>query len=534
MDWNIADVWDTVAARVADEPALLHGDRVVSWRTFEREAAALARFLVERGARPNDKLAVYAYSRPEWMIAVYAAFKARLVPVNVNYRYRRDELHYLFDNSDAVAVVFEGGFAENIEPIRDELPTLQTFVQLDDGSPQAPWATPYAEVARADATALAIERSGDDMLFIYTGGTTGMPKGVMWRQEDIWFTLGGGGDPITGEGKPKTLAEHGDNVSAGANRIRLLPASPLMHGTGLLTALSALNSGGSVVTLAGRKFDAHELWQAAASSAVNVIAIVGDVFARPMADALDEKRYDLSSLRMIISSGVMFSPETKERLLDHHAGMFIIDTLGASEATGMGIAISSAANRGERAKFSIGSRVKVFTDDGREVVPGSGEIGRVARAGYIPVGYYKDPEKSARTFPVYDGVRYSVPGDYATVAADGSITLLGRGSQCINTGGEKVYPEEVEEIIKRHPRVRDAAVVGLPDARWGQAVTAVIEPVAGQGVDETEIRALVRESLADYKVPKRVFCVPSIGRSPAGKMDYKTVTETAKRLAGVP
>ena len=533
MGWNIADIWETVASRVGNEPALLHGDRVVSWSEFDREANALARFLVERGAHVGDKLAIYSYSRPEWMIAVYAAFKARLVPVNVNYRYRQDELRYLLDNSDAVAVVFEGAFAENLEHLRAELPKLKCCVQLDDGTARASWATPYSDVIRGDAKPYVVERSPDDLLFIYTGGTTGMPKGVMWRQEDVFSTLGGGGDPITGDGKPTTLQEHGDKVARGDNRLRLLPASPLMHGTGLLTALSALFNGGSVVTLAGRKFDAHELWQAVESKQVNVLAIVGDVFARPMADALDEKSYDLSSLRMIISSGVMLSLEIKERLLTHHAGMFIFDSLGASEATGFGIAISSAANKGDRAKFKVGTRVKVFTDDDREVAPGSGERGRVARSGYIPIGYYKDPEKSARTFPIIDGVRYSMPGDYATVEADGTITLLGRGSHCINTGGEKVYPEEVEEIIKRHPRVRDAAVVGLPDKKWGQAVTALVEPEAGQGVDEDEIRALVRESLADYKVPKRVFSVPSIGRSPAGKMDYKNVTETAKRLAGI-
>ena len=532
MGWNIADIWETNASRAGSEPALLHGDRVVSWAEFDREANALARFLVGHGAQPGEKLAIYSYSRPEWMIAVYAAFKARLVPVNVNYRYRHDELLYLLDNSDAVAIVFEGTFAENLEPLRAELPKLRSYVQLDDGTARTAWATPYADVARGDSSPYVVERSADDMLFIYTGGTTGMPKGVMWRQEDVWFTLGGGGDPITGEGKPATLEEHGENVARGDNRIRLLPASPLMHGTGLLTALSALFGGGSVVTLTGRKFDAHELWQAVESKQVNVLAIVGDVFGRPMADALDEKSYDLSSLRMIISSGVMFSPETKERLLSHYGAMFIVDSLGASEGTGFGIAISSAANKGDRAKFTVGTRVKVFTDDNREVTPGSGERGRVARAGYIPVGYYKDPEKSARTFPVIDGVRYSMPGDYATVEADGTITLLGRGSQCINTGGEKVYPEEVEEIIKRHPRVRDAAVVGLPDKKWGQAVTALVEPQAGEGVDEDEIRALVRESLADYKVPERVFCVPNIGRSPAGKMDYKGVTELAKRLAG--
>jgi 3-oxocholest-4-en-26-oate---CoA ligase len=532
MSWNLADVWEAVAARAGGEPSLMHGDTELSWAELDRRADALAHFLVARGAKPDDKIAIYSYSRPEYIVALFAAFKARLVPVNVNYRYRQEELSYLFENSDSVAVVFEGAFADNIAPLRARLPKLTTYVQLDDGSPLAPWAASYDDIVSAKADTYRTERSGDDLLFIYTGGTTGMPKGVMWRQEDVWFTLGGGGDPIGGEGKPSSLAEHGDNVERGLFRMRLLPASPLMHGTGLLTAISALMHGGSIVTLTGQKFDAHELWSAVERKSVNVLAIVGDVFARPMADALDEKRYDLSSLRMIISSGVMFSPEIKKRLLAHHDGMMIVDSLGASEATGIGVSITSAGSASEPAKFKIGSRVKVFTDDEREVLPGSGERGRVGRAGPIPVGYYKDPEKSARTFPVIGGVRYSMPGDYATVAEDGTIVLLGRGSQCINTGGEKVFPEEVEEVLKRHPRVRDAAVVGLPDEKWGQAVTAVVEIQGTGAIDEDEIRALVRNSLAGYKVPKRVFAVPTLGRSPSGKMDYKAVTEAARRMAG--
>jgi fatty-acyl-CoA synthase len=532
MGWNLADVWETAARTLPDEPALIHGDRTVTWREFDADACSLARFLIGRGAKPDDKLAIYTYSRPEYLVAVFAAFKARLVPVNVNYRYRQEELLYLFDNSDAVAVVFEGTFAENLAPLRGQLPKLKSYIQVDDGTPRAEWGTPYEEVLDTASNALAIERSGDDLLFIYTGGTTGMPKGVMWRQEDLWTTLGGGGDPITGDGKPGSLPEHAENVRNGVNRLRLLPASPLMHGTGLFTAISSLMHGGSIVTLAGRKFDAHELWQAVQDKQVNVIAIVGDVFARPMAEALDEKSYDLSSLRMIISSGVMFSPEIKQRLFAHHGGMLIVDSLGASEATGIGVSISSAGGAGDRASFKIGNRVKVFADDGKEVAPGSGERGRVGRAGPIPVGYYKDPVKSAQTFPTIGGVRYSMPGDYATVAEDGTIVLLGRGSVCINTGGEKVFPEEVEEVIKRHPKVRDAAVVGLPDEKWGQAVTAIVECAGGEQIDEEEIRSLVRDTLAGYKVPKRVFSVPTLGRSPAGKMDYKAVTETARRLAG--
>ncbi len=531
INWNLADIWEAVAAARGDAPALLHADRTVTWNQFDRRTNALAAHLIASGARPNDKLAIYSYNRPEWVEAVAAAFKARMVPVNINYRYREEELAYIFDNSDAVAAVFAAGFAQNVDAIRAKLPKLRTMLVLDDGEPTPDWAEDYEKAVAgpcADTSPLEIERSPDDLLFIYTGGTTGMPKGVMWRQEDIWFSLGGGGDLITGEGKPESVAEHTDRVRDGG--LRLAVCCPLMHGTGLLTAINALSMGGSVVTLPSRKFDAAELFREVESKQVNALAIVGDVFARPMITELDKNPYDLSSLRSIVSSGIMFSPACKRALSDHHDGMMIIDSYGSSEATGLGISVTAAGGETTLARFSIGNRVKCFTDDGREVLPGSGERGRVGRAGYIPIGYYKDAKKTAETFITFEGTRYAVPGDYATVEEDGTLTLLGRGSVCINTGGEKVFPEEVEEVLKRHPGVEDAAVVGLPDDKWGQAITALVTVRGGGNLAEDDLRNHVRRNLAGYKIPKRVFCVNSLGRSPAGKMDYKGVTLRAKEL----
>ena len=529
MEWNIADILEALATVRGDAPALLHGARSISWNEFDRRTNALAHRLRAAGARPDDKLAIYAYNRPEWMEAVAAAFKARMVPVNINYRYREEELAYIFDNSDSVAVVFEGAFGERVDTLRGRLPKLSTFIQIDDGEPRQDWAEDYEGIAAGDPTPVDMGRSGDDLLFIYTGGTTGMTKGVMWRQEDVWFSLGGGGDLLTGAGKPESLAEHVGRCAGGG--VRLIPCCPLMHGTGLLTAINALTMGGTLVTLPSRKFDAAELWREVQSKQVNALSIVGDVFARPMIAELERGDYDLSSLAMIVSSGIMFSPECKRALVDKHPGMMIIDSYGSSEATGLGTSVTSASGETKAAKFEVGNRVKVFTDDGREVTPGSGERGRVGRAGYIPIGYYKDPEKTAETFITYQGVRYAVPGDYATVEADGTLTLLGRGSVCINSGGEKIFPEEVEEVLKRHPDIEDAAVVGLPDPRWGQAITALVTIREGRRLDEDATRDFVRGVLAGYKVPKRIFIVEDLGRSPSGKMDYKGVTAKAAHLA---
>jgi len=537
MSWNLGDIFDTLGEAVpGDNPALLHGESAVSWTAFTRRTNNLAAALRAGGARPGDKVALYLRNRPEYLETTVACFKARLVHVNVNFRYLADELQYIIDNADAKFVVFAGEFADRLDALRPRLPKVQTYLQVDDGTPFAPFAEAYEPLAaEGSGTPLGSERSPDDLLFLYTGGTTGMPKGVMWRSEDLWGALGGGGNPVLGEAPVASLDDLATRVRARGPGFRHLPACPLMHGTGLFTALITLGAGGAIATLPGVNFDPHELWQAVGRQAINTIAIVGDAFAKPMLRALDERRgdYRLDTLLSIISSGVMWSPEVKRALLAHHPNMILFDSFGSSEAVGFGASITTAAGESRTGRFQLAEKVKVFTEDGREVQPGSDESGVVAHGGPIPVGYYKDPEKTARTFRVINGVRYVIPGDWCRVEADGALTLLGRGSVCINTAGEKVYPEEVEEMLKTHPAVYDAVVVGVPDEKWGQAVVGVVELNPGTRVSEEEIRAHVRQRLAGFKTPKRVLVVESIGRAANGKADYAGMARLAEqRLAG--
>jgi fatty-acyl-CoA synthase len=407
---------------------------------------------------------------------------------------------------------------------------------LQVGGVPAPVAGSFQALCEeGDGAPLSIARSPDDLLFVYTGGTTGMPKGVMWRHEDLWGAMRGGESiPANGGVRPASVDVHVRNVGAFGPGPVQIPACPLMHGTGLFTAILNLLSGGCCVTLTSESFDPEELFDAVSRHRVVSIVIVGDAFARPMQKALDAHpgRWDLSSLRIALSSGVMWSQETKQGLLRHHPGMVLADMFGASEAVGFGASITSAKGGSRTAKFVIGDDCKVFSEDHREVAPGSGERGFIARRGPIPLGYHKDPEKTAATFPTIDGVRYSVPGDWCTVEADGTLTLLGRGSVCINTAGEKVYPEEVEEALKTHPDVEDALVVGVPDEKWGQAVTAVVEMSRGTDLDEGSLRQYVRQHLAGYKAPKRIVAVKSMFRAPNGKADYKGAASYARQQLG--
>ena len=521
-DWNYADVWETVAATVPDAPALVHGDRRLTWADLDRRADAVARALLDRGVKSQDKVAQYLYNCPEYLESVFASVKAGLVPVNTNYRYTEDELVYLWDNADAVAVVFHGCFTERIERIRDRVPRVATWLWVDDGSGPCPsWALDYESVATVagERAAPPWGRSGDDLIMLYTGGTTGMPKGVMWRQDDLFCRLNNGNlikVPEDGglEGVRKTIVGPGPKI---------LPACPLMHGTGAFTAYGTMSVGGCVVMLPGRSFDAAQLLETVEAENVNVLAIVGDAFAKPILAALDAEpgRFSLSTVLAIISSGVMWSEETKRGLLRHHPTMMLIDAFSSSEALGMGTSVSSGTAAEHTAHFRLGPDVRVIdpaTDS--DVVAGSGERGVLALGGRNPVGYYKDTDKTAATFKEIDGTRYSIPGDWAMVEADGSIQLLGRGSVCINTGGEKVFPEEVEEVLKRHPAVRDAIAVGIPDERFGEAVTAAVELRPGATATEEELVEGVRSHLAAYKAPRRIRIVDSLGRSPAGKLDY--------------
>src|SRR5438105_7953729 len=531
--WNFADVWEVVADMQPDKPATVHGGRRSTWGEFDRRADGVARALLDAGVERQDKVAQYLYNGPEYLESVTACMKAGLVPVNTNYRYGDEELVYLWDNADAVAVMFHGAFTERIEAIRARVPDVRLWLWVDDGSgPCPPWATPYEDAAK-QATERVVPpwgRTGDDLYMLYTGGTTGMPKGVMWRQDDLYVRFS---QSVMHDPEEPDLEAVRTRVADAAPLVGL-PACPLMHGTGAFTSFQTMFMGGSVVTLTARRFDVDELLDTIERQRVNTLAIVGDAFARPMLAALDEypDHWDISSLLMIVSSGVMWREPVKQDLLRHHPGMLLVDAFSSSEALGMGQSISSAGGAAKTAKFVLGENARVFTDDGRDVQPGSGEIGRVAVRGRCPVGYYKDPEKSARTFPVIDGERYSVPGDYATVEADGTLRLLGRGSVCINTGGEKVYPEEVEEVLKEHAAVRDAVVVGVPDERFGEVIVAWVEASLDGSADEVEVIAYVKQRLAGYKAPRRILTTETIGRSPAGKVDYRRLRETAIRRIG--
>jgi fatty-acyl-CoA synthase len=414
---------------------------------------------------------------------------------------------------------------------------VSSWLWVDDGGAACPdWAVPY-ETAVATETERVVApqgRSGDDILMIYTGGTTGMPKGVMWRQDDLIAATCGAVLPIL----TRPLDEVGYDAlmdALAAPGVPGMPACPLMHGTGWFTAQIYLTQAGSVICLEDRKLNVEEILDTIQSRRVGALTIVGDAFGKPILAALDAKpgHWDLSSLVLISSSGVMWSESVKHGLLSHHAGMFLIDAFSSSEAIGLGQSMSTAGAEAHTAKFMLGESSRVVTEDGRDVVPGSGERGRVAVRGATPIGYYKDPEKTAATFVVIDGERYSIPGDWATVEEDGSITLLGRGSVCINTGGEKVFPEEVEEVLKLDPGVYDAVVVGVPDDKFGQAITAVVELRPSMTSTESDLIEHTKGHLAHYKAPKRILFVETIGRAPNGKVDYKRHTEYAVNSLGL-
>jgi fatty-acyl-CoA synthase len=540
VNWNFGTIFESVADAIPDSPALVQDERRRTWRELDERAARLAAAFRALGLGPGSKVAFYLYNCNEYLEALFATFKLRAVPANVNYRYTADELAYLLENSDAEVVVFHGSLGDRVDAVRDSKLKVRAAVQVDDGSPLVDGALRYEDLIEAHEPMERIERSGDDLVFLYTGGTTGMPKAVIWRHEDLFGALAPLAYSFFGLDMPD------DSTEAGSRALKVhesglvpvhLPASPLMHGTGQFSTLQALFLGGTIVTLESRHFDPHELWRVVQRERVTQIAIVGDAFAKPMLRALDEadargEPYDLSSLVLVISSGVMWSESVKRELIERHP-VIAYDSLGSSEGVGFANAITTTDSKGETAKFSVGPNTKVFTDDGREVKAGSGEVGYLAVGGNIPLGYFKDPKKTAETFREVDGRRYSIPGDYATVEEDGTITLLGRGSVSINSGGEKIFPEEVEEAVKQHPSVADAVVVGVPDERFGEAVAAVVALAPGRSADEDEIsEAVERSGLARFKRPRHVVVVDTVPRGPNGKADYAWARETARARVG--
>ena len=538
-EWNFADVFEAVAQGAPTAVAIIHGDKQVMWRDFDRRANALAADLLRSGVGRQGKVMTYLYNSAEYLETYYGAIKAAMVPVNVNYRYGPTEVAYLCENADAEAVVFDTQFADLLAQVRDANPGIGVRRWLAVGPPAAvpEWATPYEDAINggADRPEVPWARSGDDLLMVYTGGTTGMPKGVMWAHDDLFRSMGHGGVPLLGIDAVERLDEFGPraaHVAAAGNAPIVLQSCPLMHATALGNTFQMLPAGATIVLLEGSSFDAAHLWDAVAHHRVTWLTMVGDAFGRPLLAELDANpgRWDLQSLQVVYSSGVMWSKEVKQGLLRHlPATVRLVDVLGSTEAPGLGASVSSGADPAATAQFTIGAFAQVISESGGFVEPGSGEVGLAAFGGFMPRGYYKDEAKTAATFRVVNGKRWSVPGDFATVDADGTLKLLGRGSVCINTGGEKVFPEEVEEVLKLHPSVRDAVCVGVPDSRFGELVVAVVEPSRLRSeVVAAELATFVKARLAGYKAPRHVVVVDTIGRAPSGKVDYARLRAHAR------
>jgi fatty-acyl-CoA synthase len=542
MEYHFASVWETIADTMPDDIAVVHGQRRFTWREYEDRAARIAAAYTAAGLGPDSKIGLYLYNGNEYLEAHFGAFKMRGVPINVNYRYLDEELVYLLDNADAEALVFHSSLGDRVDRITARLPKLRLLIEVDDGGDgQVATARRYEEIIANTAPMPRITRDEDDIYMLYTGGTTGMPKGVMYDMGNLTRSFATLGFPLIGLTPPTDAADIAPMVAevvAAGGALISMPCAPLMHGTGVwLGAMIPQLGGARIVTLESRSLDADEILTTIQREKVTNTTIVGDAFSKPIIAAIDAATaagtpYDLSSLKMIVSSGVMWTAEVKEALLDRIEHVILLDAIGSSEGS-MGNSISMKGVPPSTAKFARNPTTKVFTDDDREVQPGSDEVGMVAAGGMVPLGYFKDTEKSARTFRTIDGVRYSFPGDMAMVAADGSLVLLGRGSQVINSGGEKIFPEEVEEAVKRVDGVADCLVIGVDDDRFGQAVTAVASLEDGASPDEAAVIARVKSDLAHYKAPKRVVFVSQVPRAPNGKADYKAAKQLAYDALGL-
>jgi fatty-acyl-CoA synthase len=537
--WNFGDLLETVANAASPRaPALIHDGKITLWPEAMRRMDALARGMVRRGAVAGDKVAFYMRNGPAYTEMTGACFLASLVHANINYRSNANEVFYIADNSDATVLVYGAEFRDIVDEVRHRLPNIRTYIEVDSDSALPEFAESYEAMATEETHGVALpERSPDSELMAYTGGTTGMPKGVVFRQGELapylWLVSTAFGPEL-----PDDPAEVAALVRVqGESGKRWLLASPQMHSSGFWVTMWTMLTGGCIITYSSRSLDPEVIWATAERDRATNLAIVGDPFARPLLAVLDAApgRFDLSSLVGIGSSGAMWSADVKTRLLQHLPQAVMLDVMSSTEAMGVGVSIVARDGVPQTAGFTLGADTIVIDDEDRPLQPGTGVIGRLAVGGMQPIGYYKDSEKTGKTFKVINGVRYSIPGDYALLEADGAVKLLGRGSNCINTGGEKVYPEEVEEALKTHPSVEDALVIGVPDPKWGQAITGVIRLAVDGMFDEAALRAHVRQSLAGYKVPKHIFVTQEPMRGPNGKADYKRVTAlaTAEMTAGV-
>jgi acyl-CoA synthetase (AMP-forming)/AMP-acid ligase II len=519
MELHHATLWEAIADAIGDADAIVQGDLRRSWRAFDDRSSRLAQAMLDAGLGPGSKVGLLLYNSPEFMEGYFAALKIRAVPFNVNYRYVEAELAYLLADSDAEALILHRSLRPQLGSVLDDLPDLTLVLDVDDDGE----ASPYEDAIAAHPPAERIARDPDDITLIYTGGTTGMPKGVMAPIGPVVESLLEQIPPLLGEAPcatPEDAVALAVKARDAGTPFVCIAAPPLMHNTAMgMAALPTLDFGGCLALLGGRRFDVDELWDVAERERAVSIIVVGDAFTRPLLKTLDEQpdRWDLTSVRIMASAGAMFSTEVKEGLLGHVPGMGILDLIAASEGS-MGMSISVAGAVAPTGTFTPGPGVIVLDEDGRRIEPGSDEPGIVALPGGA-AGYFKDEAKTAKTFKVIDGVRYTLPGDWATVSADGTLTLLGRGSQCINTAGEKVFPEEVEEVLKSLPAVEDCLVFGVADERFGQRVAAVVSRLDAT-VGDDELVAEARTRLAAYKLPRQLVTVPVVPRMPSGKADY--------------
>ncbi len=535
MSMQFANVWERVSDVVGDEIALINGEDKLTWAFFDSKAAKIATILEEHGLKSDSKVGIYLHNSNEYLEVQYGVFKIEGVPINVNYRYKENELVYLLDNSDAEAVFFQGCYAERISAIKEQLPKVKVYIQIDDGTePLMESAIDYENSISSSKEQIRFDRTEDNIYMLYTGGTTGMPKGVMYKHGSFIPSMLKTAFAMGFEVPEDMNDLEKIIVNAQANNALTvsMPACPLMHGTGMwLGAFLPMFSGGTVVTISDLGLNPKNVWQEVEKHKINSLVIVGDAFAKPLLDELKNAKensnpYQISSLRAMISSGVMWSSEIKDGLLAMH-DMTLFDAMGSTEG-GMGSSVSNREIPAKTAKFALNPGVIVLSDDGKEVEPGSDTMGKIGTSGLVPEGYFKDEKKSAETFKEINGVRYSFPGDYATINADGTINLLGRGSNCINTAGEKVYPEEVEEAIKKHPNVYDCLVVGLQDDKYGQRVVAIASLEENSALGEGELIDFTREQLSGYKLPKQILFVEEVMRAPNGKANYKWAKNEAQ------
>ncbi|MGW4117186.1 acyl-CoA synthetase [Nocardia sp. NPDC004711] len=517
MAFNVADLFEHAVDAVPDRISLICADRQFTYRELDERANRLAHHLAARGIGAGDHVGVYARNSAEALETMLATYKLRAVSVCVNYRYVADEVRYIVENADLQALVHEAQYSAIVAEVQAAVPSVTEVLAIGPDYDAA--------LAAQSPDRDFGPRSGEDLYILYTGGTTGMPKGVMWRHEDVWRTLGGGINYMTGEyvSDEWELAASAKSAPTG---IVMAPLSPLIHGAAQWAAFIALNSGGTVVFVP--QFDAHEVWRVVERHRVNVLTVVGDAMAKPLLEAYHEGHYEVSSLWAFSSHAALFSHSLKQQYLDTFPNLFITDVIGSSESGSTGLSVvtkDSDHTQGPRVKF--GAQAALLDDDGNLVEPRPGAVGRMARTGHVPLGYYKDPEKTRSIFAEVDGKRYVAPGDYARYEADGTVTLLGRGSECINTGGEKVFPEEVETALKSHPEVFDALVIGIPHDRFGQAVAAVVQPRPGAALALGELDAHLRTMIAGYKAPRGYWLVDQVMRQPSGKANYPA----AKRYA---